>query len=141
VVVTVAPFPTDINMFQSQKALENGKLGLKEDGIIILVSACRKGLGDDTFARLLNGSKDARDALDTIQKGYRLGYHKAAKIAEINLWAQIWAVTGLSDDVLEGLFIRPWSDLQRAVDEALKAKGPQAKVLFLPEGSLTVPCV
>jgi len=140
VVVTVAPFPTDINLYQSQKALENGKLALKEDGILIVVSACRDGIGDDTFARLLSESASPRDALEKMQQGYRLGYHKAAKIAEICLWAHIWALTELSDAQLEPLFIRPVHDLQSALNEAFEIRGADARVLFLMEGSLTVPC-
>ena len=140
VVVTVAPFPTDINLYQSQKALENGKLALKDDGILILVSACRDGIGDDTFARLLSESASPREALRKMQDGYRLGYHKAAKIAEICQWAHIWALTELSDEKLESLFIKPIGDLQRALDEALRIQGSDSKVLFLMEGSLTVPC-
>jgi nickel-dependent lactate racemase len=139
VVVTMAPYPSDINLFQSQKALENGKLAVKDKGILILVSACRAGLGDDTFARLLGGSASPRDALRQIQKGYKLGYHKAAKIAETRLRAQIWAVTGLPDDQLKRLFIQPFADLQTALDRALQEQGPRAKILFLMEGSLTVP--
>jgi nickel-dependent lactate racemase len=139
VVVTVAPFPTDINLYQSQKALENGKLVLKENGIMILVSSCRDGIGDDTFARLLSESDSPRAALEKMQQGYRLGYHKAAKIAEICLWAHIWAFTELSDEQLEPLFIKPVNDLQSALDEALRTQGADARVLFLMEGSLTVP--
>jgi len=140
VVVTVAPFPTDINLYQSQKALENGKLALKENGILILVSACRDGIGDDTFARLLSESVSPQAALEKMQTGYRLGYHKAAKIAEVCLWAHIWALTELSDEQLEPLFIKPIDDLQSALDQALEARGAEARVLFLMEGSLTVPC-
>ena len=140
VVVTVAPFPTDINLYQSQKALENGKLALKEGGTLILVSSCRDGIGDDTFARLLSESPSPQAALEKMQTGYRLGYHKAAKIAEICLWARIWAFTELPDEQVKPLFIRPIDDLQSAVDEALEARGADASVLFLMEGSLTVPC-
>lgn len=140
VVVTVAPFPTDINLYQSQKALENGKLALKEGGILILVSACRDGIGDDTFARLLTESASPRAALEKMHSGYRLGYHKAAKIAEICQWASIWALTGLADEQLEPLFIKPLRDAQSALDQALKAQGGEARILFLMEGSLTVPC-
>jgi len=140
VVVTVAPFPTDIDLYQSQKALENGKLALKEGGILILVAACRAGIGDDTFARLLSESASPREALERMQTGYRLGYHKAAKIAEICLWAEIWALTDLDDEQLEPLFIKPVDDLQKALDEALRRQGSDSKALFLMEGSLTVPC-
>jgi nickel-dependent lactate racemase len=140
VVVTVASFPTDVNLYQSQKALENGKLALKEDGILILVSSCRGGIGDDTFARLLSRSANPRETLQQIQKGYRLGYQKAAKIAEICLWAQIWAVTELPDAQLEPLFFKTFDNLQTALDQAFAVLEPKARVLFLMEGSLTVPC-
>lgn len=141
VVVTVAPFPMDVNLYQAQKALDNGKLALKEDGILILVAKCRAGVGQDTFARLLTSSKSPRDVLNHIEGEYKLGYHKAAKWAEIGLWAQIWGVTDLQDSLLEGLFTKPYHDLQAAIDQALQEKGPQAKVLFLMAGSLTVPIV
>src|SRR4030043_425760 len=53
IVLTVAPYPMDIDLYQSQKALDNGKLALEDDGIIILVSKCRDGGGEDTFLELL----------------------------------------------------------------------------------------
>lgn len=139
VVVSVANFPMDVDLYQSQKALENGKLALREGGILILVSKCRTGVGPETFARLLTDASTPHDALSRIERGYKLGYHKAAKIAEIAMRAQIWAATDLKDSLLEALFIRPIHDLQGAVHEALQEKGSQAKVLFLMDGGLTVP--
>jgi len=38
IVITVAPQPTDIDLYQSQKALGNATLAIEDDGIIILVS-------------------------------------------------------------------------------------------------------
>jgi len=70
---------------------------------------------------------------------YILGYHKAAKMAEIGLWAQMWGVTDMAPDVISKLFITPFSDLQTAVDKALEEKGKSASVLFLMDGGLTVP--
>jgi nickel-dependent lactate racemase len=141
VVVTVAPFPMDVDLYQAQKALDNGKLALKDAGILILVAKCRTGVGHETFARLLSSSETPQDALNQIEREYKLGYHKAAKMAEIGLWAQMCGVCDLEDSVLEGCFLKPYHDLQEAVDQSLKDKGPDAKVLFLMAGSLTVPIV
>ncbi len=93
IVVTAAPYPMDIDLYQSQKALENGKLALEEDGIIILVSMCREGVGDNTFLDLLCCAKTCSDVMCTIEDGYKLGYHKAAKMAQIGVYAQMWAVS------------------------------------------------
>src|SRR4030042_4057784 len=43
IVLTVAPYPMDIDLYQSQKALDNGKLALEDESIIILVYKCRMG--------------------------------------------------------------------------------------------------
>lgn len=139
IVVTVARFPMDINLYQSQKALDNGKFALKDKGILILVSSCRAGIGDDAFIKLLGNCDSPDEVFDSIRETYRLGAHKAAKLAEINLWAEMFGVTNLPDSVLKSIFIRPFGSLQEAIDAALMKKGEQAKVLFLMDGSLTVP--
>ncbi len=141
IVVAVAPYPMDVDLYQSQKAIDNGKLALKENGILILVSRCRTGVGDRTFFELMASSKDPKEALDSISGDYVLGYHKAAKLAEIALWAEMWAVTDLNDDDLRSVFMRPFNDLQKALDSALEIKGPDAKVLFMMDGSITVPMI
>lgn len=141
IVVSVAPYPMDIDLYQSQKALDNGKLALKEDGILIMVSKCRTGIGEPTFFELLSSSDSPQKVLETIDQGYKLGYHKAAKMAEIGTWAHMWGVCDLEDKDMNAIFITPYRDLQSALNKALKEKGDSAKVLFLMDGSITVPLV
>jgi nickel-dependent lactate racemase len=141
IVVSVATYPMDVDLYQSQKALDNGKLALSEGGILILVSKCRTGVGGKTFFELLAGSKSPEEALEHTKWGYELGYHKAAKMAEVALWAQMWAFTDLPDTDVESIFMRPFSDIQRALDRALEVKGREAKILFLMDGSITVPII
>ena len=139
IVVTVAPYPTDIDLYQAQKSLDNGKNAVEKDGIIILVAECRDAIGNETFYKLLSSADVPRDVFTEIEKGYKLGYHKAAKMAEIMLNCRIWAVTGLKREILEKIFICPFPDIQTAVDDAIKVKGKDAKVLILMDGNLTVP--
>ncbi len=141
IVVSVVKFPQDIDLYQAQKGIDNAKLALKKNGIMILVAKCRDGIGGKAFADLLGSCDTPKEALDKIEQGYVLGYHKAAKMAEIGLWAQMWGVTDVANDVISRLFITPFSDLQTAVDKALEEKGRNASVLFLMDGGLTVPMV
>jgi len=141
IVVSIVKFPQDIDLYQAQKGIDNAKLALKKDGIMILVAKCRCGIGGKAFADLLGSSDTPGEALDTIEKGYVLGYHKAAKMAEIGLWAQMWGVTDVDPDIISKLFIKPFSDLQTAIDQALEEKGKDASVLFLMDGGLTVPLI
>jgi nickel-dependent lactate racemase len=140
IVVSVAPYPMDVDLYQSQKALDNGKWALKEGGTIIMVSKCREGIGHDTFLQQLSLSDDPRKVLENLAKEYKLGYHKSAKMAEIAVWADVWAVTDLDPELLRKANIRPFSTVQEAVDAAL-AKNKNAKVLINMDGSITVPRV
>ncbi|MBC8525527.1 MAG: nickel-dependent lactate racemase [Candidatus Cloacimonetes bacterium] len=140
IVVAVAPYPMDIDLYQSQKAIDNSKLALNDNGILILVASCRKGVGGEAFMKLLSEVKTPDEALSRIEKEYILGYHKAAKMAEIMKWASIWAYTKLDPKLLEEIFVRGFSDLQQAIDSALEEKGNE-KILFLMDASLTVPRV
>ncbi|RKX71083.1 nickel-dependent lactate racemase [candidate division WOR-3 bacterium] len=139
IVVTVAPYPMDVDLYQSQKALDNAKLALKEGGIMILVSKCRTGIGEPTFFELLSGSETPQGALDRIKEGFKLGYHKAAKMAEIATWAEMWAVTDLNPEDLKKVFITPFDSIPKALDEAIKRKGDD--IIVLMDGSITVPIV
>lgn len=140
VVVSIAPYPMDVDLYQSQKALDNGKWALKKGGTIIMVSKCREGIGHDTFLQQLSLSSDPREVLENLSKEYKLGYHKAAKMAEIAVWAEVWAVTDLDPELLKKANIRPFRTVQEAVDAVL-AKNRDAKVLLNMDGSITVPRV
>ncbi|MDR1389023.1 MAG: nickel-dependent lactate racemase [Treponema sp.] len=143
IVVSVAKFPMDIDLYQSQKAIDNGSLALKDGGTLILVSGCRDGIGDEAYAALLASSKDPADALERIRAGYKLGYHKAAKMAEVSARAAVTAVSQLSAERLKSMFIEKAADPQAALDGAIarsKSSGAACpKILILPDGCVTIP--
>ena len=140
VVISVAPYPMDVDLYQSQKALDNGKCALKEGGRIIMVSKCREGVGHATFLTQLSSSKDPKQVLENLKSEYKLGYHKAAKMAEIAVWADIWAVTDLDPELISSANITPFPSVEAAVKQALADK-PDARVMILSDGSVTIPRV
>jgi len=142
IVISVAPYPMDIDLYQSQKALDNGKLALEDEGIIVLVSKCRDGVGEDAFLNLLCKADSPQKVLDILGDEYKLGYHKAAKMAQIGIRAQMWAVTDLDADTIKKALLTPYKNIQRAVDDAIqvmKTKGKQPQIIIMPAGSLTIP--
>lgn len=138
VVISVAPYPMDVDLYQSQKALDNGKWALKDGGKIIMVSKCREGVGHATFLKQLSTSKDPEQVLENLKSEYKLGYHKAAKMAEIAVWADIWAVTDLDPELISSANITPFPSVAAAMERALK-ENPDARVLILSDGSVTIP--
>jgi nickel-dependent lactate racemase len=143
IVVSVAKFPMDIDLYQSQKAIDNGALSLKDGGTLILVSSCRDGIGDEAYASLLAQASSPVDALGQIRRQYKLGYHKAAKMAAVSGRATVKAVTELPEERLKTMFIEKAPSPQDALEEALRSARDQGipcpKILILPDGCVTVP--
>lgn len=143
IVISAAPYPMDIDLYQSQKALDNGKLALKKGGVIIVVSKCRNGVGEDAFLKLLDTKPDVKSVLEEIARGYKLGYHKAAKMVQIGLWAKMYAVMSLDDATIRRAKLEPFPNVQKALDAAvacIKASGiHEPTIVLMPQGSLTIP--
>jgi len=141
VVVAAAPHPMDCNFYQTNKAIQSGALAVKEGGVLIVVSECPFGLGENqTLFDMLAAAASPAQALErAASQEYRLGVQQATRIAAILQRAEIWAVTSLKDDDVRAMFMTPFADVQTAVDAALAAQGADAQVLFLSEASITVP--
>jgi len=139
IVVAVARSPVDSDLYQAHKAIESARLALEAGGILILVAECREGLGNDAFVGQLRSADSPEDVARLIGERYNLGDHKAIKLAELVMKAEIWAVTGLPDETLESIFFRPCAGLQDALNVAIIKKGPAARVLFLMDAGTTVP--
>jgi nickel-dependent lactate racemase len=136
IVVAVATAPMDLDLYQAHKAIENVKPALNDDGVLILVSACPDGIGPRGFYDLL---ASGGDVFSKIKQGYRLGYHKAAKIAELQKRAKLLAVTDLQAETLNAISITPYRGIQDALDAATRLKGHDSRVLIVLDGCLTVP--
>lgn len=138
IVLAVASHPLDIDFYQAQKVVENGRLALKEGGILIVVSACRTGVGNDAFLKIMKEASSPHEVIDRVHSDYRLGYHKAARLAEVASRADVWAVTGVDDSIVETAFMKPFADIQAAVEAALAAR-PSGRVWVLMDAGSTVP--
>lgn len=144
IVVTANPHPMDINLYQSQHAIENGRLALEDGGILILISKCWGGVGNDAFLKAFDKVNNYDDVEHILKDGYRLGFHKVSRMMKMLEDVQLWAVTGLDPDIVMRAKMRSFSDVQTAVDAAInsmKDVGNEPKVILMPGGGLTVPLI
>jgi len=142
IVISAAPFPMDIDLYQSQKALDNGNLALEDGGVIIVVSECRDGIGEKQFLDLLSRAETSKQVFELLDVEYKLGYHKAAKMAQVGIRAEMWMVSNLSDNIIEKAKLKPYKTIQNALDSAInfvKNKGKKPHIVIMPFGSLTIP--
>ena len=83
---------------------------------------------------------DPTKAQRDMETEYRLGDHKAVRMAEIAKRSRICGVTSLDPTDLEQINIHPYASAQAALDDAL-ARDPEASVIVIYEGSVVVPKV
>ncbi|NLI52709.1 MAG: nickel-dependent lactate racemase [Clostridiales bacterium] len=139
VVVSQGGAPKDLNLYQTQKALDNAKHAVKKGGVIILVGSCKEGLGEHTFEDWMTHSPSAHSMIERIRTDFQLGGHKAAAIAMVLEDADIYLVSELDPAFVERIFLTPFSNVQAAFDAALKRCGEDASVLVMPYGGSTLP--
>ncbi|RLC58433.1 MAG: nickel-dependent lactate racemase [Candidatus Cloacimonadota bacterium] len=139
IVIAINQSPLNRNLYQSQKGLENCKSILHENGIFILVSSCDEGIGNNAFYELMASSELPEMVFQKVERNYKLGYHKTVKFVSFMQKNKLWMVSEIENDVLEDIFIRNFSSLQEAVNEAIMLKGKDAKVIIIQNAGITVP--
>jgi nickel-dependent lactate racemase len=133
IVISVNTSPLDIDLYQSQKAIDNVKLSVNKGGIIILVSSCREGIGDKSFYEMLTSNADLS------MNARQFGCHKAVKLRNLQKEVSIFAVTSMDASIPKAIGLTPYQDVQSAFDDAWKTVGKDSEVLVVLDSAMTVP--
>ena len=139
VLVSQGGAPKDLNLYQTQKALDNAKHAVKDGGVIILIGSCKEGMGEHTFEEWMREASKASDLIDRIRMEFRLGGHKAAAIAMVLENADIYLVSEMEEELVRTAFLTPKASAQQALEDAFKKLGAHATVLAMPYGGSTLP--
>lgn len=139
VLVSQGGAPKDLNLYQTQKALDNARHAVKQGGVIVLIGSCKEGLGEKVFEQWMTQSESPDAMIERIGRDFQLGGHKAAAIAMTLKKADIYLVSDLADDFVRSIFLTPQPNVQTALDRALEKLGPDATVLAMPYGGSTLP--
>ena len=111
VVVSQGGAPKDLNLYQTQKALDNSKHAVKDGGTIVLVGLCPEGLGQKVFEEWITEAEAPQDLITRVRENFRLGGHKAAAIAMVLERANIKLVSEMDTSLVRQIFMEPYSDL------------------------------
>ena len=141
VLVSQGGAPKDLNLYQTQKALDNAKHAVKDGGIIILVGSCKEGLGEKIFGQWIREAKEPKDLVDRVRRDFQLGGHKAAAIAMVLEKAEVFLVSEMEEALTRKCFLKPYTCAQEALDDAFRQLGPGATVIAMPSGGSTLPWV
>lgn len=139
VIVSQGGAPKDLNLYQTQKALDNAKYAVKEGGVIILVGSCKEGMGSKVFEEWMMTAPSPESMIKRIEKQFQLGGHKAAAIAMVLRKAEIYLISEMKPELVEKIFLKPFPDVESAYKRAKEIKGENAKVIIMPYGGSTLP--
>ncbi len=144
-IVVASSHPCDLEFWQAHKTLYPSDLAVKAGGIIILVTPCYEGVAV-THGDMLDYTAKSSCAIRDMVSCKRLDDEVAAALAIA--WAQVkeretvYIVSGgIADEEAKKLGFTPFATVQAALDAALAAKGPEAKVTVLTHAPDMLPVV
>ena len=135
--------PLDQNLYQSPKAASTAATFAGEDGVIILCCSCSDGVGGTHFQELMqSGTPEQINArLAAIPADQTIPEQWCAQIyARILRRHRLILVSdGLDPDLVARLNMTPAPTLADALALARRLKGPDARIIVIPDGVNVVP--
>ena len=131
--------PHDIDLYQAYKALHLALAVVKDKGTIILLAECPEGPGNKNYETWMKKYKTKEEMRKELDREFNIGGHKAYYNLVAIEKADIYLVTAMPKEEVEGLYRFKYAKtVDEALDHALKKHGKDASVLVIPEGSTTV---
>lgn len=139
VVTTNGGYPLDQNVYQSVKGLTAAEAAAKDDGVLIICSACNDGSGGDSFYEALKNCESAAALQESILK-------VAQDATEADQWEYqimsrmlmnhkiIFVSVPEMKDMLEEMKLSYAPTLEAALEMAKAEKGEDAHTVFIPDG-------
>lgn len=141
-IVIASSYPMDINFYQASKTLEAVGHIIKDKSVIIMVSPCYEGVGGTDFLDYLK-EETPEDIIKSIKIHKERNIVKGVisyLIAKCKEKAKIYLISeGISNEEVEGMGMFPEKSTQSVLDDILPKYGQDAKILVLPNASITLP--
>ncbi|MBP7146300.1 MAG: nickel-dependent lactate racemase [Acidobacteria bacterium] len=137
VVVSAGGHPADRDLVQAHKALDAVAPVVKDGGTVVLVAACRDGLGNPELAEglALGGPAEIEREL---RRRFRVGVHTALALAEKTRRLQVAALSELPDEALALCGMRRVGSLDEAAALVRERHGAAARAALAPRGGALV---
>lgn len=139
VVSTNGGYPLDQNIYQTVKGMTAAEATCKENGVIIMVSACNDGHGGQSFYDSVASASSPTEILEKVRKipnsetiPDQWEFQILARILEK---FTVIMVTDLCDpQMIKNMHMKHASSFEEALQMAFDIKGKDAKVAVIPDG-------
>ena len=144
VITSNSGYPLDQNLYQAVKGMSAAHKIVKEGGTIIVASECSDGLPDyGNFSKIFELAKTPKALLRLINDPNfeMFDQWQVQKQAVIQLWADIYVYSTLSEEQVRGAMLKPTKNISETVEELQKIYGKNMSIAVLPLGPLSIPYV
>jgi nickel-dependent lactate racemase len=136
-VVAEHSHPLDRNLYQLQKCFENTKEGVGDGGTLLMLSACRDGIGTRDFFDLAGKYPDPKALLNQDSIGFDLGIHKLYRTAILTNRINLRLMSFLPEQDVRRVYIEPVVDANAFIKELL-AHDSEMQILIVKDAGHTV---
>ncbi|WP_018395485.1 nickel-dependent lactate racemase [Bacillus sp. 37MA] len=144
VIASNSGYPLDQNLYQTVKGMSASHKIVKEGGSIIIASECSDGLPDHgNYSKIFEMADTPQDLLDMINNPEfkMFDQWQVQKQAVIQVWADVYVYSKLTDEQVEGTMLKPTHDIEKTIDDLKKKYGEDMTIAVLPLGPLSIPYV
>jgi nickel-dependent lactate racemase len=136
VITTSGGYPLDLTFYQAVKGVTAASHVVKEGGTILLVAACREGLGGPEFSDLVRESPDWKALLNKLEKApVTVDQWQAEKLALVRRKAGLsFCLPGVPPEDRKSLWGPSFETPQQAVDALVDKLPRNAPLVVIPEG-------
>lgn len=139
VITTNGGYPLDQNMYQAVKGMTAAEAAAKEDGILVMAAACADGHGGEGFYRALRDMESPAALQEEIlripqqeTKPDQWEYQIQSRI--LMRHKVIYVMCEKHRGMAEEMGFETASDVDEALDAALREKGREAHIAIIPDG-------
>jgi nickel-dependent lactate racemase len=137
VVLAAVHPPLDVNLYQAQKGWELSQVAVRDNGVMIITSPCKEGVGSPFWAELSEMFPNQGDWISLSERPYTMGLHKLVRTGRVKSRIRLMAVTDMPTDEVDRYGYEAHGALDDAVAAAVSHVGSPARALVVEDAALT----
>jgi len=133
VIASPGGHPKDVNLYQSQKAIEEATRVVRPGGDVLVTAACEEGSGSELFEEWMAAAESPDDIIGRIRENFVMGGHKAYQIARALQRAKIHLYSKIPPGRVQSWMVRPVTS-EAGIEELIRSA---TSIAVLPQATLT----
>jgi nickel-dependent lactate racemase len=141
VIASGGGYPKDLNLYQSQKIVNNAFEITRPGGTIILLAECRDGVSQPVFERWMKNHRSVDEIAAKKEEDIEVEGHRAYASARMMQQVEVVMLTKMCREELEPLHFTHKNSLDEAIGYVRQKHGPDFRAYVLPKGGAIFPVV